>query len=311
MFAMYTTIFVMILTLISCATVDININPIYQGMIQQRQNGERLIDMIIVEEVCSGYCNHSISDFFTRYDRHYNGNMGAKYPVPESKGSERHRDEKVIDQMLAKAKSLYPVDTVEIKNASANFNSFTKRDIGGNVLEYTRVVYSAEVVTTEPMPEPVTHSANISISQNQGGSLLSVDGAVIGQVSLASISRADLYRRAHNYLTDTNHRMSNANAEFQTVQFIQTDIDLGRIRGIYTFQLELGQKYRITSTFTIDVHDSGSQIQFADTNLQRWSGVGNIKTIGRPEPVFLQSIANLAQAEIFRFTNDLVTSITN
>jgi hypothetical protein len=159
---------------------------------------------------------------------------------------------------------------------------------------------SANIVGRRPN---ITHSANFSVDQTQGGNILSVDGRVIGSVSISSITRADLYRRAHNYLTDANHRTAGANVDFQTITFETTDMDLGRIRGKYAFLVVYGgQRYRVTSTFTIDIHDAQARIRFDDTVINRRDG-----TLA----THIQSVVDSARVDIVRFTDNLISSITS
>jgi hypothetical protein len=204
----------LILSLTSCS-VNINLSDIYKPMINQPANNERVIGNVSVtwEAMRTSRCHHERCDVTWR----------LPVTVFAALGTEKHYAEPFMDQLLIQARALYPNENVSLRNASLS-HSVT----AAGCTPY----FFADVITTQPMPSYVTHTANISISQTQGGNILSVDGSVIGQVAIRSITREDLYRRAHNYLTDTNHRATSQNAERQTVIFQQTDMGLGRIRGI-------------------------------------------------------------------------------
>lgn len=159
--------------------------------------------------------------------------MGDSYRVSERRKFERHRQEPILDQLLNQATGRYQNETVAIKNARIVRNN------------HPNISYSAEIITTEPMPQPVTHSADIS---------------------LAGVTRADLYRRIDNWFDD---RRYNERRE-AGILYHRRDFDVGRIRGFYIFSIpHSGRNYTIVSSFTIDVHDARAQISFPDTMLIR------------------------------------------
>jgi len=193
---------------------------------------------------------------------------------------ERHRHEPILDRFLFIAQGRFPNENIAIRNASIRHHHTNARRVTSGNTSWTewdcRDLFIVYVVTSEPMSQPVT---------------------LIEDISLAGATQADLYRRAHNWLTDT----------FPGINFQIDDFDLGRIRSDLVFNITHGQTYRITSTFTIDVHDERAQISFASARLQRTAG----GTLGHEEPIFLQSIANLVQTQLNNFSRALITSITS
>lgn len=263
---------IMIFSIVSCAMVDLPLDENYRRMLQQRQGGEHEVGTISVLTGNEMALTGQVSREFRPLSAH-------RVSVPESQAATRkHPAAEQLDLLLAEARRQFPNDQVELRNPTAGYQRTGSRQVGPQGQTQTQNLYRRElravVVSTLPMPAPVTHSADISL---QGR------------------TRADTYRRAHNYLTDTNHRQAAENIDFQAIEFQQADIDLGRIRGTYTFVVVSGRSYRISSTFTIDIHDARASISFAETN----------------PPIFLQSVAELAKQELERFTTALVSSITS
>jgi hypothetical protein len=273
---------------LACASmprfVPINIAQRYQGMLQQPAVGERVIDSIAVLG----------SAFECRDERHaVRRRLGDPYDVLEANRTERHRDELLLDQLLAEATRRYPNINVNLRNAridghhrtNARQERFTEhvRNAAGQMVpvERTRSVWDCQeiiitdVTTTEPMPQPITSTRNLSLE---------------GQ------SRNDAYRRAHLYLDDFRHPF--ARVEIQTAA-----MDLGRIRATYIFNVNPGQVYIITAPFTIDVLDGSAQIQFRDLSLQR-------SERANPEQIFLQSIADLVETELAIFIDTMASNIS-
>jgi len=211
--------------------------------------------------------------------------MGNTYKVFEKQASERHRDESILDQLLAQEQQRYPGEAINIRNGTEAYQHLgttterqavtKKRQDGSTYTDYVtyyyaqfQVYYVADVVVAEPMPAPPT---------------LSVELPLVG------ISRADLYRRAHNWLTDTKSNET---------RIEKADLDLGRIQGEYVMIITQGQTYAITSTFTIDVHDERADISFKNPRLRRSGG-------RQDEPIFLQSIADKVKTEMGVFSETL------
>jgi hypothetical protein len=269
-----TLVFVAVL-LNSCTMVPVVIDPKYRGMIGRPGGSERVIDQVMVEGVDDKeYVRQPPS----------NGPMGAMYQVLESKkGPERHKHEVMLDELLNGAKELYPSETVSIKNATNRYScSISSRTTNFDYYR-CRVFHVADIVVAEPMPEPVTYSV---------------------ELSLADVSRADLYRRIANWLADKKYVEDGTVAGVRLETDLASGVDLGRIKGDYIFYLTSGQKiYVITSSFTIDVHDDKAEMSFKNTRLQRERG-------GDEEQIFLQSIANAAQAELVSFSDKLRGSVT-
>jgi hypothetical protein len=303
----YIVLIFAVLLLVSCATVTHTTGALdtkYHPMLEELAPGERTIGSVSF--------HHGRRFWYPplhNYQHTRQISTVARTRIvrgPDAWGQkdshQNHPSASSLDRLIELARVQFPGEGVVLRKTIENCrHSNIVRD-GQNLIQ-CEIYYVADIVVNQPMPRPVLHLADISISQTAAGQVVSVDGSVIGQISIAAMSRADLYRRAHNFLTDTNHRTARENVDFQTITFDQADIDLGRIRGVYTFIVERGQQYRITSTFTIDVHDARAQIRFEDVELRRPGS-------NRTEPIFLQSIADLVKAELERFTGNMISSIT-
>ena len=290
---------VLIVLGLACASapqVTVELNQKYLGMTQSPAPGERIIQKGISVNGSSSACRdtqHSVSV----------QRMGSSYQIRESDAPSKHRHEPILDQLSAIAKNNFPnslVNNVNIRNASIGGNRHvnprqeeykdTERRTNSSgqyvYVEVTKVrtvwdcylFYTADVVTNEPMPETVTYSVDLD---------------------LAGVTRADMYRRADNYFDD--RRFNEANS--LGIRITRTDFDVGRIRGEYYFSIPTMGSYRIVSAFTIDVHDSRAELRFTDTFMQRSIGSSS-------EPIFLQSVATAASAELLNFSNSLRSYIS-
>jgi hypothetical protein len=186
--------------------------------------------------------------------------------------------------LLNEARRRFPSETVNIRNARTGRHNPTNprseeyqdrvqySDGTSGFVTRTRTVwncfpvYFADVITTQPMPQQVLHRLDISVP---------------------GVSRQDIYRRAHNWLTDN-----------MNIRIAEASMDLGRIRSSHTFRVTTDHTYTLIADFTIDVHDSRAEIIFSNTRLQT----------ARPHTnhdIFLQSIADRAQAALIDFSNTL------
>jgi hypothetical protein len=263
----------------------------YRGMLQQPVGNERVIDTVGLRGGNSFVCRDP-SHAFTSTQI-----MGATYPVREDAGPQRHRHEPILEQLRAEAKRHYPTENIDIRSAK------TARHIPTNAREeqYQQTVnqngryvtvnrtrpiwdcflyYTVDVVTTDPMPAPVTHSEDFT-----------KPGA----------TRNDIYRWAINWIED--------NLQNKRIKVQSEDIDRGRIRGTVTCAARADQTYIVTSSFTIDVYDAKVEIRFVDTVLQRTDP--ELKEARPPEPIFLQSIADSAKAEMVDFSTTLRSVIVS
>jgi len=211
----------------------------------------------------------------------------------EDSGTQGHRHEAIFPQLLNEAKRQYPSETVDIRNArtskhiptnarqeeyqenvknsNGTYSTVTKMRMVWDCFPY----YEASVITTEPMPAPVTHSENFT-----------KPGA----------TRADINRLALNWLED--------NKQSRRISIDSQDFDRGRIRGTVTVAARADQTYRITSAYTIDIFDARVEIRFDEPALQRATDT-SLQNFGNPEQIFLQSIADAALAEIVDFSTTL------
>jgi hypothetical protein len=249
----------------------------YRGMLNAPESNERVFDTV--------RANNAIA----RHDTPPQA-MGAPYRVSERRRGERHRDEVVLEQLLNQAKSRYQNENIAIRGARIDGNN------------HPNFSYRAVVVTTDPMPQPVSISTPII---------------------LRGATRNDLYRRIDNWFDD---RRFNEQTRTTGILYHRRDFDVGRIRGFYIYTVaHSGRNYLMVSSFTVDVHDARAQISFPDTRLIRpessrgeawgtWVSLTDERRsadeIPNAEPIFLQSIADLAKAEMNNFTENLKRSIS-
>ena len=282
--------------------IDLGVN--YRGMLQSPTGNERAIDSVGFRGNTSFVCrdtSHNITP---------SQQLGATYQLggqtvtrsqaaqAAAPAAERHRHEPILDQLLNQAKSIYPNEAVpvNIRNArtlghnstnprSEQYTESVRRSDGtyANVTR-TRTVwdcfpfYVANVITTEPMPQALTHSENF---QKPGS------------------TRADIYRWAINWIEDNTQRRR------LTVQ--SENIDRGRIQGTIRCFAQTDRSYFVTSNYTIDVYDARVEMRFTDTFLQRTDPSG--QNVGNPEPIFLQSIYDAARVELVDFATSLRSAI--
>jgi hypothetical protein len=282
----WVTLLLVTLLFSSCTMVDIVLGARYASMPQSPMGIERVIDQVMLQ---GGTTQTSSSGEAPSAPSPHR--MGNTYKVFEKQASQRHRDESVLDQLLAQAQRKYPGEAVNIRSATETYRHLgttserqtvqKRRQDGSTYTDYVtyyraqfQIYYVAEVVVAEPMPAPPT---------------LSVELPLVG------VTRADLYRRAHNWLTDTKSNVA---------RIEKADLDLGRIQGEYTIVISQGQTYAITSTFTIDVHDERADIKLTNPRLQR---SGSRQT----EPIFLQSIADRVKTEMGVFSEELKNTVTS
>jgi len=284
--------------------VPVNLGADYQGYLQQKIGNERIIDVVSVRGSASFVCRdgqHAITPQQV---------LGATYQVTdpsappktgfaaffssstEQRRSDKHDHEPVLDQLLNEAKRHYPSEIVTIRNARTSGHYPTKQrqeeyseSVKGSDGRYYSVtktrsvwdcfpVYVADVITTEPMPQPVTHEEKFV----KPGS-----------------TRNDIYRVARNWIDDNTQR--------RRLKIDSEDFDRGRIRGTVTCATRTDQTYIVTSVYTIDVYDERVEVRFTDTVLQRTDP--SLQTAGKPEPIFLQSIADATSAELTDFSTTL------
>jgi len=296
------TLLITAFTLISCGTLQIS--PQYRSMVQQPSPGERIIARVAVAgeyRNCTG--------------EHSSLRLGGDVmQLPGALAFDRHPHESAIDKLLDEARRRFPDEQVSIRNATRRARHILVPQPGlvqGQACQY---YFFADVVVTSPMPQPVTHSEVITVTEGAMGDIIASDGSILGQVSFAHVTRADLYRRAHNWLTDGNHT---GRVEIRNAQF-----ELGRISGLYSFSITTIDRrvYIIHSQFTVDVHDARAQIRFDNTVLRRNALIYNaepvvvierVSPIFRDEPIFLQSLADIAHMELIYFSNALISQITS
>ena len=219
----------------SCVTmVPIELSGDYRSMLLSPAGNERVIDRVSINRVipeladrrCFGDCRPR--------------SVGATYQVPENRAAERHVSELVLNQAINEARRRFPNEAVNIRNASISRTQHSdpqqvvfRRHVQGDRRwnEYrtawicTPNLITVDITTTEPMPQPVSHSDTITVTPAGGGTITASDGSIIGHIAMTQVTRGDLYRRAHNWLTDNNPRGS---VEIQGANF-----DLGRITGQY------------------------------------------------------------------------------
>jgi len=300
----------------ACATTptptkSVELSANYRVFLQQPIGNERIIDTISVRGNTSFVCRdgqHSITPaqrlgapYQVRIEQPQQEQsrfMAILAPTPQqaaTRRSDRHDHEPILDQLLNEARRHYPGEVVSIKNARTGrhiptnhrWEEFHERNpnTGATVLR-TRSVwdcfpdYFADVITTEPMPQPVTHSENFT---------------------MPGMTRNDIYRRAQNWLED--------NTQNRRITITSADFDRGRIAGRVTSAARTGQTYLVTSDYTIDVYDARVEMRFTNTILRRTDA--SLRNTGNPEPIFLQSIADATRAELVDFATSLRSSIVS
>ena len=112
---------------------------------------------------------------------------------------------------------------------------------------------------------------------------------------MPGLTRADIYRRAYNWLDDNTTR--------RRITSLDGNFDVGRIKGGVICYIRTDRPYRVSTNFTIDVYDARVEIKFDEAILQRTDA--NQRVVGNPERIFLQSIATAAQEELIDFSTSL------
>ena len=285
---------------LACATTpsaQIELGADYRKYLQQPSGNERAIDSVALQGTTSFVCLDSSHNVTSAQQLGATYQLGGQLTTKDKAAeatvpSERHRHEPILDQLLNEAKKQYPNETVDIRSARTGrhnptnarqqeYSESVRRSDGSytTVTRYRTVwdcfpVYVASVITTEPMPQPVTHSENFT---------------------KPNATREDMYRWAINWLED--------NKTSRRITVESQDIARGRIRGTVTCAARTDQTYIVTSMYTIDVYNARTEIKFEDTVIRRTDPA--LQRVGNPEPIFLQSIADAAKAELVDFSTTL------
>ena len=285
---------------LACATTptaQIELGENYRKYLQPPSGNERAIDSVGLRGTTSFECRDSshkvtpLQQLGATYQ--LGGQLTTKSKAEEATApSERHRHESVLEQLLNQVKKQYPNETVDmrsartgrhiptnprteeyedrVQNSDGSYSYVTRRRTIWDCFPY----YVASVITTEPMPQPVTHSENFT---------------------MPGLTRNDIYRSTRNWLDDNTQRRG------ITVQ--SENFDRGRITGTVRCFAKTDRTYIVTSTYTIDVYDARVEMKFTDTILQRTDPAGQY--VGNPESIFLKSIAEAAQKELVDFATSL------
>ena len=283
----------------STPTAQIVLGTSYQKYLQQPVGNERRIDSVGLRGSTSFVCRdgqHNVTSTQRLGATYELGGQATtkKKAAAAAVPSERHRHEPVLDRLLNEVKRQYPNENVDMRNAktsrhiptNARLEEYEDRvsQSDGSYVYVTRTrtiwdcfpYYIADVITTEPWPQPVAHSENFT-----------KPGA----------TRNDINRLALNWLED--------NTTSRRIKIESQDFDRGRIRGtVQCATRTTDQTYIITSAYTIDVFDARVEIKFDEAILQRIDLDTGIIT-GNPEKIFLQSIADAAAAELIDFSTTL------
>jgi len=285
---------------LACATTptaQIELGENYRKYLQPPSGNERAIDSVGLRGTTSFECRDSshkvtpLQQLGATYQ--LGGQLTTKSKAEEATApSERHRHESVLEQLLNQVKKQYPNETVDmrsartgghvptnpraeeyqdlVKNSDGSYNSVTRLRTVWDCFPY----YVASVITTEPMPQPVTHSENFT---------------------KPGVTRNDIYRWTRNWIDDNTQR--------RRISVESESFDRGRIQGKVTCATRTDQTYIVTSNYTIDVYDAKVEMRFTDTLLQRTDPAQ--QRVGNPEPIFLQSIADAAKTELVDFSTTL------
>lgn len=293
--------FVVLMALgLACATTptaQIELGENYRKYLQQPVGNERAIDTVGLRGTVSFVCRDSSHNVTPAQQLGATYQLGGEY-TSKSKAaeaavpSERHRHEPVFEQLLVEAKRQYPNETVDMRNArtgrhvptNARLETYTDTirysDGSYGSVERTRTIwdcfpyYVADVITTEPMPPPVTHTVTFKKDK---------------------ATRADIFRWVRIWIRD--------NTSSRRIKVESENIDLGEIIGTVTCAARTDQTYIITSKFVIDVMDAGVDMRFENAILQRTDP--SQQRVGAPEQIFLKSIAEAAQKELVDFSTSL------
>jgi hypothetical protein len=172
------TLLMVMFLLNSCATTTILLSEEYQSKIQKSNQKERAIDIAILYQGQYGLQREPANWF--RDCNSVNTSpqpMGRQYTVLGENVKQRHREEPILDSLFNMAKEEYPYDKVDIRNAISGYKYLNFLGLGGGC----QLIYGADIVTTEPMPEPVTYKMEISLKEG---------------------TRDDTFRKIHNWFDD-------------------------------------------------------------------------------------------------------------
>jgi len=294
---------VVILLWQACTTTpsaQIELGANYRKYLQQPSGNERAIDSIGLRGPTSFVCRDTSHALTSSQQLGVTYQIGGQFSLFASRNdteaaeppSERHRHEQILDQLLDEVKRQYLNETVDMRSARTarhiptnsrleEYQEYVRSGNSGYYVTRTRYVYdcflyyTASIITTEPMPQPVTHSE---------------------QFTIQGMTRRDIQNRIYNWLerNRTSRRISD----------LRQDHDRGEITGTVTIAARTtDQSYFITSNFTIDVYDARTEIDFTEALVHRTDS--SLQIVGSSEPIFLQSIANAAQAELVDFSINL------
>jgi hypothetical protein len=277
------TLLIVMFLLNSCATSTILLSEEYKNKIQTLDQKERTIDIAILYQGQYGLHREPANWF-----RDCNSvstspePMGGQYTVLGENVKQRHRQEPILDSLFNIAKEKYPDDNVDIRNASSGYKYLNFLGLGGGC----QLVYGADIVTTEPMPEPVKYSMDIS---------------------LEGVTRDDTFRKIHNWFDDRKYSEDKKN---KGVRMEKLDgIQIGRIKGDLIFYTP-NQYYLIVAPFIVDVLDAKTTISFASTSNNPVIMIRTYDSKDKGEPIFLQSVANLSKNELIKFSEELKLGIS-
>ena len=294
----------MVQTCASDPTVPVELGASYREYLQQPIGNERKFDEVRVKSSASFVCRdtqHAVTNAqvlgvtYQVSTAEPKTGLAGFFSAPQGpkRSTDRHDQEPIFDQLLSAAKAQYPSEkNITIRNARTGGHIPTNarqeeynESVKGNDGKYYTVkktrplwdcflYYVADVVTTEPMPKPVAHTETFTMKGS---------------------TRNDNFRRTQNWLED--------NAGKRRITIDSRDFDVGRIKGTVTCAAITDHPYKITSNFTIDVYDAKIEVKFAEATLQRTDP--SQQRAGPPEPIFLQSIADAALAELVDFSTSL------
>jgi hypothetical protein len=286
----------------STPTTQIDLDANYRKYLQQPSGNERAIDSVGLRGNTSFVCRDASHSVTSAQQLGATYQLGGEY-TSKSKAaeatapSERHRHELILDQLVSTAKKQYPSETaIDIRSAKTaghnptnpRLEEYQARSSDGNYYTATRTVwdcvpiYVASVITTAPMPNPVSHSEKFALPR----------GA----------TQSDVYTRAYNWLD------RNKTSRRVVIESESNNPQRYNIKGTVTCAAKADQTYLITSEYTIDVFSTGVEINFAEPILRRTDP--SLQRVGGPEKIFLQSIADATLAELVDFSTSLRSNIT-
>jgi hypothetical protein len=332
------TLLFVLLLLNSCAMVEVILGARYQKMPTQPFGNERVIDKV---SLAAGIVEFDSPQEVPALQR-----MGETYrDSPAKNGPNRHRDEPILDDLVRVASKRYPSETVELRNAVCKYSLLGPK-VEMKVVsvshvkvayEYLKVCY-ADVITTEPMPTPYEFTVDISLdgvsredlyrrannwfddrryeeNKTSVGVQLQKADFDVGRIRgdyVFNVTTGQNYKIISTFTVDFHDSKAQFRLSAPRLQRLNTDEELLQSIKYWTDirQANIARNSRsplgvpMGPRGVVGVH--GSDIIAAAIIANSGTQVLPQKT---EEPIFLQSIANLANPELKKFFESFKSGI--